>query len=102
MDPHSKKLLLRWQALQKSDGLQRASSLARALWFSGFVLCLVVVFGIVYLWSPVAIAVAAAAMGWVIAESNALRSRLAQWPFFSRYIDWRRVEEDLSSRDAHV
>jgi hypothetical protein len=102
MDPHSKKLLLRWQALRKSDGLPRASSLARALWVSGFVLCLIVVFGIVYSWSPVAIAVAAAAMGWVIAESNALRSRLAQWPVFSRYIDWHRVDEDLSSSDAHV
>jgi hypothetical protein len=34
-------------------------------------------------------------MGWVVAESNALRTRLAQWPVFMTYIDWKRVDEDL-------
>ena len=31
----------------------------------------------------------------VDAERNALRTRLAQWPVFKTYIDWKRVEEDL-------
>ena len=97
MDSHPKSLLLRWQSLEKGNGLQRASSLARVLSIAGFVLCLVVVFGIYYNWSPIAVAFAAAAMGFVIAECNALRSRSAQWPLFRRYIDWHRVEEDLSA-----
>jgi hypothetical protein len=78
MDSHPKSLLLRWQSLEKGNGLQRASSLARVLSIAGFVLCLVVVFGIYYNWSPIAVAFAAAAMGFVIAECNALRSRSAQ------------------------
>lgn len=47
------------------------------------------------LWCECFVAVAAAAMGWVIAERNALRTRLGQWPIFKTYIDWNRVEEDL-------
>ncbi len=34
-------------------------------------------------------------MGWVVAESHALRTRLAHWPIFKSYIDWKKVEEDL-------
>ena len=102
MDQDTKSLLMRWQALEKGDGLRRVSSLVRVLWVLGLVLCLVVVFGIFYGWPTVAVAVAAAVMGWIIAETNALRSRLAQWPLFKRYIDWRRVEEDLSSSDTQV
>ena len=44
---------------------------------------------------PAFVAIAAAVTGWVIAESNALRTRLAQWPIFKSYIDWKKVEEDL-------
>jgi hypothetical protein len=58
-----------------------------------------VVFGVAYGLHPAAIAVAAAAMGWIIAETNALRWRLAQWPTLKRYIDWQRVHEDLA-KDA--
>ena len=54
-----------------------------------------VVFAVVYKLHPVFVAVAATVMGWVIAERNALRSRIAQWPTFKRYIDWKRVQEDL-------
>ena len=38
---------------------------------------------------------ASAMMGWVVAERNALRTRIAQWSVFKTYIDWSRVEEDL-------
>ena len=95
MNPETKQLLSRWQSLEKDGALQRATSRARALWFVGLALCIFVVFAVIYRLHPAFVAAAAAAMGWVIAESNALRTRLAEWPIFKTYIDWKRVEEDL-------
>ena len=66
------------------------------LWAVGLLLCLVVAFGIANRLSPIIIAIAAAVMGWVISETNALRTRVAMWPTFRKYIDWKRVTEDLS------
>jgi Flp pilus assembly protein TadB len=96
MDNDSIILLMRWQALEKGDGLRKARFLVRVLWIAGLACCFVVVFGISSGLHPVAVAVAAAVMGWLVAESNALRTRLAQWPLFRRYIDWKHVEEDLA------
>jgi hypothetical protein len=95
MNTKTKHLLSRWQSLEKDGGLQHAASRARALWLVGLALCVFVVFAVIYRLHPVFVAVGAAAMGWVVAESNALRTRLAQWPIFKTYIDWKRVEEDL-------
>jgi hypothetical protein len=96
MNTETKQLLSRWQSLEKDGGgLQHAASRARALWFVGLVLCVFVVFAIVYRLHPGFVAVVAAVMGWVLAESNALRTRCAQWPIFKSYIDWKKVEEDL-------
>ena len=102
MNTETKQLLARWQSLEKNGGLQRAGATARLLWIVGLVLCIFVVFAVVYRLHPAFVAVAAAVMGWVIAESNALRTRLAQWPIFKRYIDWKLVQEDLShdNKDA--
>jgi hypothetical protein len=102
VDSESKNLLQRWKSLETGDALQRASSRVRFLWFAGLGLCIFVVFGLAFGLHPIAIAVAAAVMGWIVAESNALRTRLAQWPLFRRYIDWKRVEEDLGSSDTKV
>ena len=74
--------------------------MARVLWVVGLVLFLFVVLGVLYHLHPALIAVAAAVMGWVVAERNALRTRIAQWPIFKSYIDWRRVQDDL--RDDHA
>jgi len=95
MNTDTKQLLTRWQSLEKDDGLQHAASRARALWFVGLALCIFVVLAVIYHFHPAFVAVAAAAMGWVTAESNALRTRVAQWPIFKTYIDWKRVEDDL-------
>jgi hypothetical protein len=95
MNTETKQLLTRWQSLEKDGGLQHAASRARALWFVGLALCIVVVFAVIYRLHPAFAALAAAAMGWVVAESNELRTRVAQWPIFKTYIDWNRVEEDL-------
>jgi hypothetical protein len=99
MNSETKQLLTRWQSLEKDGGLQRAVSMARVLWVVGLVLFLFVVIGLVYRLHPALIAVAAAIMGWVIAERNALRTRAGQWPIFKNYIDWNRVHKDLSDDD---
>jgi hypothetical protein len=95
MNTETKQLLTRWQSLDKNGGLQRAGATARTLRIVGLLLCIFVVFAVVYRLHPAFAAFAAAVMGWVIAESNALRTRLAQWPIFKSYIDWKKVEEDL-------
>ena len=95
MNTKTKRLLTRWQSLEKNGGLQRAGATARLLWIVGLVLCTLVVFAVVCRIHPAFVAVVAAVMGWVIAESNALRTRLTQWPILKTYIDWKKVEEDL-------
>lgn len=95
MNTETRQLLSRWQSLQKDGALQRAASIARALWFVGLALSIFVVFAVIYRLHPAFVAVAAALVGWLIAESNALRTRIGQWPIFKNYIDWKRVEEDL-------
>ena len=96
MSADIKKLLARWRSLDEGDGLRRATSTSHILGGVGLLLCVFVVFAVAYKLHPVAIALAAAAMGWVIAERNALRIRVAQWPILRRYIDWKRVREDSS------
>lgn len=95
MNTKSRNLLLRWHSLEKEDGLRRAKATVRVFSFVGLALSIFIVFGIVYKVHPIAIAVAAAALGWVIADRQALRSRLVQWPAIRRYFDWKLVEEDL-------
>jgi len=95
MNTETKQLLTRWQSLEKNGGLQRAGAAARTLRIIGLALCIFVGFAVVYQLHPVFVAVAAAVMGWLIAEANALRTRLTQWPIFKSYIDWKKVEEEL-------
>jgi hypothetical protein len=94
VNPETKQLPTRWRFLEQGEGLQRATSTARVAGVVGFLLCAFVVFAIVYRLHPVAIALAAAGLGWVVAERNALRSRIAQWPILKRYINWKQVNED--------
>ncbi len=97
MNTETKNLLVRWQSLEKGDGLRRADFTARVLWFFGLALLMLVVFGIFDGLHPAAVAAAATVLGYVIAERNAVWSRSRQWPIFKRYIDWKRVEEDLGN-----
>ncbi len=95
MNSETKKLLPRWHSLERRGGLKRAQTTARVLWVIGLVLFVFLVFLVVYRVHPAFVASPAAAMGSVFAEVNALRNRVAQWPTFKNYIDWKRVEEDL-------
>jgi hypothetical protein len=94
MKIETKQLLARWQALEAGDGLLRAALIARVLWFVGLGLAVFVALAVAYKFHPAFVAVAAAVMGWTIAERNALRPRIAQWPIFRIYVDWDRVKRD--------
>ena len=95
MNTKSRNLLLLWLSLEEEDGLRRAKAAIVALGLIGVALSIFIVCGLVYKFHPIAIAAAATVMGWVIAERNALRTRLVQWPAIRRYVDWKLVEEDL-------
>ncbi len=95
MNTKSRNMLLRLLSLEDEGGLRRAKTVVRVLAFAGLALFIFIVFGIVYKLHPIGIAVASGVMGWVIAERNALRTRLVQWPAIRRYVDWKLVEEDL-------
>ena len=101
MNPHTKQLLVRWNALENGDGIRRATAIVRCLWCVGFLLCILVILAIVYQWHVSAVVVPAIVLGSIIAEANALRARLAQWPLLRPYIDWPRVQDDLK-KDDHV
>jgi hypothetical protein len=96
MNNETKQLLTRWQSLQKERGLERAETAVRSLWLVGLSLCIFVIFGLAYNLHPALVAAGAAALGWVTAERNALRLRISQWPIVRDYINWQRVENDLT------
>jgi hypothetical protein len=100
MNPDTKELLMRWRSIESGKGLKRARSHARTLWLVGFGLCVFVALAVLRQLHPGLIAAAAAAMGWVIAESNALLTRVSQWPTIRSYIDWKRVESDLANANG--
>ena len=96
MNGETRQLLARWQALEGEDGLRRAALTARILWLVGLGLAMFVALAMTYRLHPAFVAVGAAVMGWTIAERNALRTRLTQWPIFRQYVDWKRVKQDLA------
>ena len=95
VDTQTQRLLTRWRSLAEGEGLRRAVTVARVLWVVGLVATLFVAFAIYYRLHPALVAATAGIAGWVIAERNALRMRISQWPMFKEYINWKRVEEDL-------
>ena len=100
MDQEIKNVLLRWRALETSEGVRRVASVTTSLRIIGLVLCVIVFVGIDYGWSPIAIAIVSAAIGWTVAETNALRNRLRQWLMLKQYIDWQRVNSAIDGQSA--
>jgi hypothetical protein len=95
MQATTRVFLQRWLAFADRDGVARAARTARLLWVAGLLLTVLVVNGLWFGLHPVAVAILAGVAGWIIAETNALRSRIAQWPEMSQYIDWERVRRDM-------
>jgi hypothetical protein len=97
IDPETRELLLRWRSLADGNGLPRANAMIRALLVLGIISMAVVVFAVVNKLNPAVSGVAGICAGWMIAERNALRSRLPMWNRLKQYIDWNRVREDLDA-----
>lgn len=95
MKSDTNRLLTRLDSLEKGNGLQRAKSVGLVLFVVGLLLAIFIGIAVAYRLHPGFIAIASAAVGWMIAERNALRSRISQWPIMRNYIDWHRVEQDL-------
>jgi hypothetical protein len=95
VDAQTRRLLLRWQALTKPEELQRAKSTVLRLWMLGLIIFLIVLAAIVKGLSPLVVAFGGIAVGWLMAEANALRARVAYWGTFQRYLDWDRIQQDL-------
>jgi hypothetical protein len=96
MPSQTHRLLTRLHALEKGGGIRRASAVSRVLFIVGLLLAIFIGYAVVFNFHLSLIAIASAGVGWVIAERNALRLRISQWPVFRKYIDWQRVEEDLT------
>src|SRR5262245_22393812 len=91
-------ILQRWMMLKQDEGVSRARRVSLWLSVAALSLCIAVAYGLFSGRFPPWLLVAMSLpIGWLIAERNALDSRSQQWPTFSRYIDWSRVEADLVS-----
>jgi hypothetical protein len=98
MDKETRNLLLRWQMLQNDEGAKPVRTVLLMLSLSALAFFIFVMVGLNYgSFHPTVVVLAAAAMGYVVAEAIALRHRMNQWPRLKHYIDWKRVEEDLKS-----
>jgi len=100
IDPETREHLLRWRSLADGNGLPRANSMIRVLLVLGVISMAVVVFAVVDQLNPAVSGVAGICAGRMIAERNALRSRLPMWNKLKHYIDWNRVQEDLEGENG--
>jgi hypothetical protein len=90
-----KAVLERWIALRGEEGIERARRTVTYLSVVAFGLTLVVALCATLTdWPAWALLLPAAAVGWLVAERNALQSRVEQWPALSEYLDWRMIQRD--------
>jgi len=82
-------------ALEKSGGMEHAQRRRRQLNLAAWLLLVVVAVGGAFLgWRSYLTVWPSIAIGWCVAERNALQSRMAMWPVVRSYIDWQMVERD--------
>jgi len=103
MEADSRKTILRrWHALHQGEGLKHAMRVCRILWALGFIACLATIACVLLGLHPIFPTLISAVMGWLVAESNALRTRLSQWPVMESYINWDRVQSDLNVEIKYI
>src|SRR5580698_9202051 len=95
MELRTRAFLTRLVALESGDGLRRAATVSQILFWAGLVVAVFAGFAIAYRLPSAFIGLSGVAVGYIVAERNALRSRISQWPAFRVYIDWQRVRSDL-------
>ena len=92
-------ILTRWVAIESGNGIENVRKTSHFFSIAAFTVCVAV--GLVYAFFDLPSLVfefPGALIGWLIAERNALESRIAQWPTFRQYIDWTKVREDLRAQ----
>lgn len=89
------KILKQWITLKES-GVERAKVASRKLFFISMALTGIVVALIFLKANSIFIALVSTAIGWSIAERNALRSRVNLWPKLEKYLSWEAIHERLS------
>jgi hypothetical protein len=96
MDPNTNQILTRWQSLAEGPGMKRVTLLYRILSIIGLLSTVFFIYASAIHLSYNVTAAAALLTGWIVAEGNALRTRIAQWPTFKAYLDWNRIRQDLN------
>ena len=90
-------VLDQWIKLDQADGMQVALRKTRQLTIASLLLlAAMAVIGFATGYKSFFIPWPSIAIGWCIAERNALQSRMAYWPTARKYIDWDRVRADRS------
>jgi len=93
-----KTILSRWVAIEQGDEIRRIRRVSRNLSLAAYMIFFAALAICAYFQPPAWIALfPGLVVGWLIAEKNALDTRIAHWPVFRRYIDWARVEADLQA-----
>jgi hypothetical protein len=91
-------ILDRWMALEKGNGIEYGRAICRRLNIAACVLAAgVIALGAYWGYRTFIPVLPSIAIGWLVAERNALSSRIDQWPTVRRYLDWERIERDQKS-----
>ena len=96
-----RQVLMQWRLLAHGEGLAQARRKSRQLSAASFALFLAS--GMTaWLYDPWAFApiLPAVAVGWMVAERNAINWRLAFWPALERYLNWPLIEQTLAAEPS--
>jgi uncharacterized membrane protein YqgA involved in biofilm formation len=88
--------LKQWKALKEGGGMESASTKSASLFSVGALLSVVVVLLIYFQVHSSIVAIVSVAIGWIIAERNALNSRIEMWPKLEKYLNWEIINESIS------
>lgn len=95
-----RKTLKRWIAIEDGTGIDVATRIKRLLFVVGMCLSILILFSIVHGFHPAIVSVLSVLLGWSLAEGNALRSRIEQWPHIRKYLNWKLIRENAKHSNA--
>ncbi|MDF1691692.1 MAG: hypothetical protein P1U47_04940 [Zhongshania sp.] len=88
--------LKQWTELKEGSGIENASFISIKLFITGAFLSILVALLIFFQVHSAFVAIVSVAIGWVIAERNALLSKIALWPKLEKYLNWELIYEHVS------
>jgi hypothetical protein len=95
LSPQHRAALKRWSDLRSAEKVKRIKQIALILRLTSAALCAVLVVGVSESAPALFNVTVAFLFGWLVAESNALRTRIELWPVLMRNINWERVDQEL-------